>query len=112
MKWMPDTNPQTPTDPASRIEERLDHMIRLLDHMNRRDKWRTIGGFIRGTVMIIPTVLILLSSVYLYLYGSDLIQELIKQTTQQASEQVQQGFINQLLQNSPSPSTFQVQDRR
>jgi hypothetical protein len=50
--------------------------------------------------------------VYLYLYGSDLIQELIKQTTQQASEQVQQGFIDQLLQNSPSPSTFQVQNRR
>ncbi len=111
---MPDTNPLPPTDPVSRIEERLDHVITVLDHMNRRDKWRTVGGFIKGAVTIIPTLILLLSSVYLYLYGSDLIQYLIKETTAQTQQQMQQSFIDQLMQGAklPSGSSFQVQDRR
>lgn len=110
---MPDTNP-TPTDPVSRIEERLDQMISLLDHMNRRDKWRTVGGFIKGAVTVIPTLILLLSSVYLYLYGSDLIQYLIKETTAQTQQQVQQSFIDQFMKGveMPTSGTFEVQNRR
>ncbi len=114
---MPDTNPtplQTTTE--ERIEGKLDQLISLLDHMNRRDKWRTIGGFFRGSVLIIPTLLILLSSIYLYLYGTDLIQYLIKETTSQASQQVQNSFMDQFLGGTKSTSssspTFGVQDRR
>ncbi len=105
---MPETNtpPTVPTpaaDPVGSIDARLDRMIEILDHMNRRDRWRTIGGFIRGLVVIIPTLVIILSSIYLYLYGSDLVQTFIQETTNQAAQQAQESFMDRMLEGFQMP---------
>ncbi|MBP9750489.1 MAG: hypothetical protein KBC95_01440 [Candidatus Peribacteraceae bacterium] len=109
---MPETNtppalPTPATDPVGSIDARLDKMIEILDRMNRRDRWRTIGGFFRGAVVIIPTLVIILSSIWLYFYGSNLVQDFIQQTTNQAAEQAQESFMDRMLEGFQIPQQQQ-----
>lgn len=105
---MPDTNiqpaePTPQTDPVGSIDMRLDKMIEILERMNRRDKWRTIGGFLRGLIVVIPTLVIILSSIWLYFYGSNLVQDFIQQTTNQAAQQAQESFMDRMLEGFQMP---------
>jgi hypothetical protein len=113
---MPDTNiqPAAPTpqaDPVGSIDARLDTMIAILERMNRRDKWRTIGGFVRGLIVVIPTLVIILSSIWLYFYGSSLVQDFIQQTTNQAAQQAQESFMDRMMGSFQAPQQQPVAPR-
>ena len=57
--------------------ERLDLIVDYLDKMNRRDRWRTMGGALKGAISIASFVILIWSGVYFALHG----QEMIKQIT-------------------------------
>lgn len=57
--------------------ERLDLIVDYLDKMNRRDRWRTMGGALKGAISIASFVILIWSGVYFALHG----QEFIKQIT-------------------------------
>ena len=46
------------------LEEKLDAIVLHLEHLDRRDRIRTIGGVFRGILALIPLVLLLWSSWY------------------------------------------------
>lgn len=64
----PDVNRMTAIE--KQIDEVLIHMRRL----DRRDRWRMIGGIIHGCISLIYPVLIIASAWYAYTHGSEIIQ--------------------------------------
>ena len=53
--------------------------------MDRRDKWRTVGGFFRTLISLIPIILFVWGTYYFYVHSD----EFIKKVTKEAAEQAQ-----------------------
>lgn len=70
-------------------EQKLDLIVTYLHRMDRRDHWRTIGGFLRGLLTLVPILIFLLSAWYFYAHGTEFLQQLtdmsIKSMTNQES---------------------------
>ncbi|MBI1812260.1 hypothetical protein HY285_01810 [Candidatus Peregrinibacteria bacterium] len=79
--------------------ERLDAVVYYLQRLDKRDKLRTIGGFFRALIMLIPTLLVLWSAVYFYQHGDEFLKKIASITTNQVSQFTQQhagDFTKQL----------------
>lgn len=77
-------------------EELLEMILYYLQRMEKRDKWRTVGGTIRSIINLIPIVILIVSTWYLYAHGEEMIRLITKTMTQQMTslvptpEQIQQ----------------------
>ena len=77
-------------------EELLEMVLYYIQRMEKRDKWRTIGGTIRSLIMFIPVILLLGSSWYFYEHSDEVIKSITKSMTEQmtsfmpTSEQIQE----------------------
>lgn len=69
------------------MEERMDQIVHYLHRMDRRERWRSVGGGIHALIAFIPTVLFLGSIVYFYYYGDDLIEEMMNRAVRQVTFQ-------------------------
>ena len=81
-------------------DEKLDKVIFYLQRMDRRDKWRTVGGFCRTLISFIPLFLLLWSAWYIVGHGNELMQTIIKQTasaTAEASQNAGQGMVDKFM---------------
>lgn len=100
----PDT-PQSPTSGSS-TNEKLDQVIYYLHRMDKRDKMRTIGGFIRTLISFIPLILLLWSVWYIIQHGDELMETIIKQTataTADAAKGSSQGMLEQFMKQYDTP---------
>lgn len=70
--------------------ERLDAVVYYLQRIDRRDRLRTIGGFFRALITIIPTLLVLWSALYFYQHGDEFLKKIASITTNQMSQFTQQ----------------------
>lgn len=70
----------------ARTDEKLDRIIAILDRMNRRDRLRTIGGFLRGILGLIPIAILLGSVWYVVAHGDDVLRKITEQAARQAAE--------------------------
>ena len=68
--------------PPQTLEQKLDQIILHLEKLDKRDRWRTIGGFFRFLINLIPLALLLLGSWYFVNHTS----EFIKMMTDQAAK--------------------------
>jgi len=95
-----------PSDPQS-IESKLDEIVMLMHAMNRRDRLRTMGGFFRGLISIIPIAILAWSTWYFIAHGEELMNRITKQAAEQAQQSVQLdgSFMEQLesMMNAPEP---------
>ncbi|PIR48690.1 hypothetical protein COU80_03225 [Candidatus Peregrinibacteria bacterium CG10_big_fil_rev_8_21_14_0_10_55_24] len=73
------------------VEEKLDEIVLRLKHLDRRDRLRTIGGFFRGVIGLIPIAVLLLSVWYFYEHGDELLAKIAQQAAEQAASVTQQG---------------------
>jgi hypothetical protein len=64
-------------------DDRLDVIITYLRRMDRRDKWRTVGGFFRGLVSLIPIILLLWGTYYLYENSDEILTKITQETVKQ-----------------------------
>ena len=64
-------------------EELLELVLVHMQNMDRRDYWRTIGGFFKGVLTLIPMVLFLVSTWYIYAYRDTILQQITSQVTSQ-----------------------------
>ena len=71
----------TKSSPES-IEKKIDIMIAYLHRMDKRDRIRTWGGFVRSIISLIPIILLLWSTWY-FIEHSD---EMMKKMTRYAAE--------------------------
>ena len=74
--------------PPESNDEKLDLIVTYLHRLDKRDKLRTIGGFVTRLFMALPVLILLLSVWYLYHYGDELMAEF----TQKSAEAVHAQF--------------------
>jgi hypothetical protein len=60
-------------------EELLELILVHMQNMDRRDHWRTIGGFFRGLLSIVPVLIFFASTWYIYAYRDTLMENMSKQ---------------------------------
>ncbi|MCF7844846.1 MAG: hypothetical protein K9M03_03405 [Kiritimatiellales bacterium] len=71
--------------PPKNTDEKLDAILGHLAAMDRRDRLRTIGGFIKGMISLIPIIILVASMWYMYEYGDQLLEKIAKQAAKQAA---------------------------
>ncbi|MBU2213608.1 hypothetical protein KKC44_02485 [Patescibacteria group bacterium] len=71
--------------PPKNTEEKLDAILGHLAAMDRRDRLRTIGGFIKSIITIIPVIILVASVWYAYKYGDQLLEKIAQQAAKQAA---------------------------
>jgi len=87
-----------PSAPAPKPpQDKLDRIIELLDRMNRRDKLRTIGGFIRGVFSMIPIIIVVFFTWYSIKYGDQLLQKITSMAAEQAGRVAKQNAVSDFL---------------
>ncbi len=85
----------TPTAPESQLTE----ILELLRRMDKRDRLRTWGGFVRGILHLIPLILIIWSTWYAYANWDELLKEVSKAAAESSAAVMQNqgsGFSKQL----------------
>lgn len=85
----------------SPIEEKVERILTILNQINRRDRWRTVGGFFRSVISMIPLLLFLGSLWYLYAYGDVLLERLTYEAVKQAAALTGQN-LDSILKQLPS----------
>jgi len=85
------------------VDEMLEEILKHLHNLDRRDRWRTIGGFFRGILGLIPIAITVYAVWYLWQHGDELLAKIAQQAAEQAAivtsrgtdglvEQIQQFF--------------------
>ncbi|MFH0851248.1 MAG: hypothetical protein V1876_00670 [Candidatus Peregrinibacteria bacterium] len=88
---MPPSLPKTPPPDS------LEQILTILKRMDRRERWRTIGGFIRGILSLIPIVIVVFFTWYTIKYGDQLLQKITSMAAQQAGKVAQQNAVTDFM---------------
>lgn len=90
----------------STIETKLDEIIEHLRRIDKRDRLRMWGGFVRSMIAIIPLLFFLWSIWYFYEHGDDLMKQIANIAAQSAAEATKnqgQGFFDEMMQQYSVP---------
>ena len=68
------------------LEDKLDVIIHYMHKMDRRDRLRTWGGFLRGVLGLIPIAAVVWSVWYFYEHGDEMLMKITTMATQQAAQ--------------------------
>lgn len=79
----------TPLPLPENTNDRLDQILYYLHRMDRRDRWRTIGGFFRSLLTLIPLALFLWSAWYFYQHSAEVLEQIGKVAAEQAMKVTQ-----------------------
>ncbi|OIO53041.1 hypothetical protein AUJ46_06020 [Candidatus Peregrinibacteria bacterium CG1_02_54_53] len=85
--------PPSPTKSPDALEE----ILTILRRMDRREKLRTIGGFIRGIFSLIPIVIVIFFTWYTIKYGDQLLQKITSMAAEQAGRVAQQNAVSDFM---------------
>lgn len=69
---------------ATTTDEKLDVIVEHLGRMDRRDRLRTWGGFIRAMLGFIPLLIFVASAWYFYNHSEDILKKITEQAAEQA----------------------------
>jgi hypothetical protein len=72
--------------PGSNVEEKLDIIINHMERLDRRDRIRTYGGFVKGLLALIPLALFLWSGWYVYKHSDEFLERITKSAANQAMQ--------------------------
>jgi hypothetical protein len=81
---------------ANTVEEKLDVIIAHLEALDRRDKLRTTGAFIRSILAIIPLLIFLWSAWYAVNHAQELMQQITTAAATAAAEATKSGSKSML----------------
>jgi len=92
----------TKKPPPKNTKEQLDLILHYLNKINKRDRLRTIGGFFRGILGLIPIAVMLFALWYAYAHGDELLEKITKMAAEQATsmttESINMDAIQKLIQ--------------
>ena len=78
------------TKPANTSPEaKVDEIIEILKRMDRRDKLRTIGGFFRAIIALIPIILLISSGWYFAGHYAEIMKTISDQAASSAAHYTQ-----------------------
>lgn len=75
---MPKENPES-------IEEKMDLILIYLHRLDKRDRLRTWGGFLKGLLALIPIIILLWSTWYFIAHKDEIFKEITNQAAQSAA---------------------------
>ncbi len=84
------------TPDITNIEQKLDAIIEYMQRMDRRDKWRMIGSFIRSAITIIPVIIVIWSSIYFAQHWEEIMKSITDMSVT-AAKQAAQGSSNSMI---------------
>ena len=99
---MPAANTKSPET----VEAKLDQIVFHLERMDKRDRLRTLGGFIRGMISIIPIAFLLWSAWYFANHGADFMRMISDQAAKSAAAYTKNqsnGLLDQLMKQYSIP---------
>ena len=70
--------------PTTTTDQKLDAIVRHLERLDKRDRLRTWGGFVRAILGFIPLVIFIVSTWYLYNHADDILKKITEQAAEQA----------------------------
>ncbi|GEM_PF-1536825 len=94
------------------VQDRLDMVLLYLHNMDRRDKWRTRGGFLRGLISIIPVLIAVWAAWYFYMYGDILMKKLTMEVVRQSAAYSENTMENRIQQLVPLIENLTIPDDR
>lgn len=83
---------------ASSTDEKLELIVHYLHRMDRRDRLRTVGGFARGILGLIPLALLIWSFWYFTQHGDEFMENITREAVRQSAEYSQGSLMEQLEQ--------------
>ncbi|MBM3227835.1 hypothetical protein FJZ27_03165 [Candidatus Peribacteria bacterium] len=83
--------PKPSTLSVSSTEQRLDQIVSILERMNKRDKLRTWGGFVRGILHLIPIVILIGSVWFTYAHWDEVLTQITKAAAEQSAAMMRQS---------------------
>lgn len=81
------------------IDDKVEAILHHIERMDRRDRLRTIGGFFRSIIGLIPIAITIGFIWYFYNYGDDFLAKIAEQAAKQAAAVTQkssEGILNQV----------------
>jgi len=75
----------------------VEQILEILKRMDRRDRLRTIGGFIRGILNLIPIIIVIFFTWYGIKYGDQLLEKITSMAAEQAGKVAQQSTMGNFL---------------
>lgn len=78
-------------------QDKIDQIITILEKMNRRDRLRTIGGFVRTIVGFVPIIIVVFFTWYSIKYGDQLLQKITSMAAEQAGRVAKQNAVSDFL---------------
>ncbi len=94
----------SPKPASTDIEQKLDIIVACLDRMDRRDRLRTWGAFVRGILGLIPLLFFLFSIWYIAKHGDELLIKITQEAARQAAimtEQQGSGMMQRIQEMIP-----------
>ncbi|MDD4287941.1 MAG: hypothetical protein PHO20_04450 [Candidatus Peribacteraceae bacterium] len=87
-----------PPSPSIKEPDSLEQILTILKRMDRRDRMRTIGGFIRSVLSLIPIVIVVFFTWYTIKYGDQLLEKITSMAAQQAGKVAQQNAVSDFME--------------
>ena len=78
--------PSAPEEQPLSMDEKMDMILVYLHRMDRRDRTRMIGAYIKSMFTLASLLILVGSSVWFLLYGQQFIQDLTEQMVEQMTE--------------------------
>ena len=78
--------PSLMSETTSTMDAKMDTIIEYLERMDKRDRLRTIGGFVRSLLGMIPLLLTLWGVWYMFSHGDEILQKITEQAAHQAMQ--------------------------
>lgn len=75
-----------PVTPVRTMDDKMDEILLHLRRMDRRDRLRTWGGFVRALISLIPILILIWSIWYFAEHGQDLMKEIANTAASSAAE--------------------------
>jgi len=87
---------QEAVDSGDAFIGKLDEILVYLHRMERRDRLRTTGGFVRGMLGLIPLALFVWSAWYFVVHGDEFMKKITTEAVRQSAEYSQGSLMEQL----------------
>jgi hypothetical protein len=93
---------QTPqTTSRQTVEDKLDDILAYMHRFERRDRIRTFNATMHALFSIVPMLMFIYGSWYLYAHGAELMKTLSEQAARSAAEYSQDSMSNFIQQFAP-----------
>lgn len=98
--------PTKTVEPPKTVETQLDEILMHLRKMDKRDRIRTWGGFVRSLIALVPLVLVLWSGWYFAQHWDEIMKKVADTAASSAAEYTKkqsQGMLDQFMDQYAVP---------